>query len=70
MGRPKGLTKAKSRSFTVCLPEEMLEEIDTICFANFMTRTNWMFLAAREKLEKDRKLKLVKVLEDLEEREK
>lgn len=36
------------------LPIYLLEQIDSICEANFITRRKWFIDAANEKLEKDK----------------
>jgi len=39
---------------SLSIPRNMLEEIDALCAANFMTRSAWFLQSAREKLEKER----------------
>lgn len=58
-----------STKVSLSLPTIMLEEIDTLCAASFMTRSAWFLQAAREKLEKERIEKsktLLSHLKDLE----
>ncbi|AIL13715.1 hypothetical protein IM40_09855 (plasmid) [Candidatus Paracaedimonas acanthamoebae] len=58
-----------STKVSLSLPNVMLEEIDILCAANFMTRSSWFLQAAREKLEKERLEKsknLISHLKDLE----
>ena len=46
--------KEDSHQFSVKFPKPMLEEIDQICSANYITRTSWIIKAAIEKIERDR----------------
>jgi len=58
-----------SKQFSVNFPVTLLEEIDTICNANYTTRTAWLLKAAREKLSRERNEKTIKFLEELEEKQ-
>ncbi|OJX12587.1 MAG: hypothetical protein BGO77_07420 [Caedibacter sp. 37-49] len=58
-----------STKISLSLPKSMLEEIDTLCAASFLSRSAWFLQAAREKLEKERLEKsrsLISHLKDLE----
>ena len=46
--------KEDSHQFSVKFPKSLLEEIDQICTANYITRTAWIIKAAIEKLERER----------------
>lgn len=46
--------KSLATKVSLSLPSSMLEEIDSLCAANFMTRSAWFLQSAREKLEKER----------------
>ncbi|MBP9776457.1 MAG: hypothetical protein KBD36_01235 [Alphaproteobacteria bacterium] len=46
--------KEDSHQFSVKFPKSLLEEIDQICSANYITRTAWIIKAAIEKLERER----------------
>ena len=48
------IKKEDSQAFTVKFPKSIVEEIDQICAANFITRTAWLLKAARNTLESDR----------------
>lgn len=56
-----------SQQFSVSFPKILLEEIDTICASNYISRTAWLLKAAKEKLQKERKEKTIRMLENLEE---
>lgn len=62
---PKRIKREPSKQFSVALPIELLEEIDTICAANFLSRSSWIFTAAKEKIERDRDRKKTDLIEKL-----
>lgn len=49
------------RQFSVSFPMHIVEEIDTICKVNYHSRSNWLFTAAKEKLERDRTKRIEKI---------
>ncbi len=51
---PRKIKREPARQFSISLPIEMIEEIDTMCALNFSSRASWMFMAAKEKMERDR----------------
>jgi len=57
--------KEDTHSFTVNFPKTLVEEIDVICSAEFITRTSWLIRAARELLEKERKKRSEELLDKL-----
>jgi len=59
------IKREPSKQFSISLPLEMVEEIDTICALNFTSRSSWIFMAAKEKLERDREKKKVDLRERL-----
>ncbi len=66
MGRKK---KEDMHNFSVKFPKSLLEEIDQICAANYITRTSWLINAAKEVLEKQRRVgadELIRKLADME----
>ena len=63
----KNTKREASKQFSVTIPLTLIQEIDTICAANFSTRTAWMVKAAREKLENDRALKTQIMIEKMQE---
>ena len=48
--------KEQTRSFTVTFPQSLVEEIDQICSSDYVSRTSWLLRAAREWLEKERRV--------------
>lgn len=50
-----------SKQFSVSFPETLIDEIDTICATNFMTRTSWLVTAAKEKISRNRLEKINKL---------
>ncbi len=48
------IKKEDSHQFSVKFPKSLLEEIDQICRANYITRTTWIIKSAIEKLERER----------------
>jgi metal-responsive CopG/Arc/MetJ family transcriptional regulator len=46
--------KEDSHQFSVKFPKSLLEEIDQICAANYITKTTWLIRSAIEKLERER----------------
>ena len=46
--------KSLAVKVSLSLPHTMLEEIDSLCAARFMTRSAWFLQSATEKLEKER----------------
>lgn len=62
---PRKIKREPSKQFSVSLPVELLEEIDTICAANFLSRAAWILMAAKEKIERDRDKKKTGLIEKL-----
>lgn len=56
------IKREPSKQFSVSLPLEMVEEIDTMCALNFSSRSSWMFMAAKEKIEKDREKRKIDLI--------
>ena len=54
-----------SRQFSVKFPTHLVDEIDTICTANYISRSAWLIKAARELLEKERKSNAEELLQKL-----
>lgn len=46
--------KTLTTKVSLSLPSSMLEEIDALCAARFVTRSAWFLQSATEKLEKER----------------
>lgn len=61
----KALKREPSRVISISFPLSELEEIDTLCASNFMSRTSWIVTAAKEKLENDRTSKTTNILKKL-----
>ncbi len=59
-----------SKQFSVQFPIQILEEIDTICALNYISRSSWLIKAARELLEKERKIGSEELLKKLSMEEK
>ena len=59
------IKREPSKQFSISLPLELLEEIDTICALNFLSRSSWMFMAAKEKIERDREKRKVDLIDKL-----
>lgn len=55
--------------FSVSFPRVIVEEIDTICKSQYLSRSSWLFAAAKEKLEKEM-LKKIEKLKKKQEKEK
>lgn len=62
-------SKPVRKQFSVNLPISLIEEIDTICSATFITRTAWLTKAAQEKLDNDRAEREKRLKEKLKEQE-
>ncbi len=62
--------KADIKSFTVNFPKSLVEEIDVVCSAEFITRTSWLIRASKELLSKERVKKTEDLLAKLTEEEK
>lgn len=62
---PRKIKREPSKQFSVALPIELLEEIDTICASNFLSRSSWILMAAKEKIERDRDRKKTDLIEKL-----
>ena len=58
------------KQISIQLPKVLVDELDTICTANLLSRSSYIFNAIREKLEKDRSLKERDIIEKLTETEK
>ena len=61
----KTLKREPSRVISLSFPLSDLEEIDTLCASNFMSRTSWIVKASKEKLENDRESKTTNILKKL-----
>jgi hypothetical protein len=46
--------KEEATAFSVRFPVGLVEEIDQVCSANYITRTSWLIKAAKELLERER----------------
>lgn len=53
------------KQVSIQLPKILLEEIDTICAANLISRSSFIYGAVRETLEKNRNLKEKDLLDKL-----
>ncbi len=62
--------KPPKTQFSVYFPNNLVEEIDTICNATFTTRTSWVVKAAQEKLERKRAEREKQIIEKAEEEAK
>lgn len=58
-------SREASRQFSVKFPTHLTDEIDTICTANYISRSAWLIKAARELLEKERKKNAEELLQKL-----
>lgn len=58
------IKRKDAKQFSVSFPMSLLEEIDTICKTNYMTRSSWLVAAAREKVGNER-LKKIEQLKKL-----
>lgn len=58
------------KQITIQLPKVLVEEVDTICTANFLSRSSYIFNAIRDKLERERNLKEMDIIEKLTQTEK
>jgi len=56
-----------ARKFSVSFPTSLVEEIDTICKVNYMSRSSWLIAAAKERLGNER-IKKMEQLKELENR--
>ena len=54
-----------AKQFSVKFPTHLIDEIDTICTANYISRSAWLIKAARELLEKERKNNAEELLQKL-----
>lgn len=59
------IKREPSKQFSISLPLEMIEEIDTMCALNFLSRSAWMFMAAKEKMENDREKRKIDLIDKL-----
>lgn len=64
------IKKEDSQAFTVKFPKSLVEEIDQICAANYITRTSWLIKAARGLLEKERVSRTEDILAKIADKEK
>jgi metal-responsive CopG/Arc/MetJ family transcriptional regulator len=64
------IKKEDAKAFTVKFPKSLVEEIDQICAANYITRTSWLIKAARNLLEKERVLSTEDILAKIANKEK
>lgn len=62
--------KEDTHSFSVRLPVSLTEEIDQLCFSNYITRTSWLIKAAKEKIERERKNNTENIIEKIARLEK
>ena len=49
------IKKEKLRAISIKLPESLLEEIDQICSATYVSRASWLIRAAKALLENERR---------------
>lgn len=63
------LKKGNIVKISLGVPDFLVEEIDAICSADFITRTSWFIHAAKEKLERDKRERSKKLIEKLKELE-
>ncbi len=61
----KNSKREESVRFSVNFPKSLLEEINTICAHNFMTKNAWIVQAAKNVLEKSRLEKLKKLKSEI-----
>lgn len=54
--------KEEAQAFTVKFPKSLLEEIDQICAANYITRTAWLIKVAKQFLEEERIIRKDEIL--------
>lgn len=59
----KSTKRVDAKHFSVSFPKSLVEEIDTICKGNYMTRSSWLVASAKEKIGADR----IKKIEQLKE---
>ena len=48
------MKKDTTSKVSLSIPKQLLEEIDGLCAARFLTRSHWFLQASIEKLEKER----------------
>lgn len=60
------IKREPSKQFSISLPLEMIEEIDTVCALNFLSRSSWMLMAAKEKIENDREKRKIDLINKLQ----
>ena len=61
--------KTEKIQITIKVPKSILEEIDQVCQATYITRTTWFINAARGTLKHKRNKKIGDVLEKISEME-
>lgn len=61
--------KEEIKSFTVNFPKSLVEEIDSVCSAEFITRTSWLIRASKELLKKERVTRTEDLLAKIAEQE-
>lgn len=66
----KRAKKEDIKSFTVNFPKSLVEEIDGVCSAEFITRTAWLIRASKELLNKERLKRTEDLLAKITEEEK
>lgn len=64
------IKREEFKAFTVKFPKNLVEEIDQICAANYITRTSWLIKAARRLLESERASSSEEILAKIVSKEK
>jgi hypothetical protein len=64
------LKRGESKAFTVKFPVDLVQEIDQICAANYITRTSWLIKSARKLLESERVSSSEEILAKIANKEK
>jgi len=57
--------KEETQAFSVRFPKSLVEEIEVLCAANYITKSSWLIKAAKELLEKERKQRSEELLNRL-----
>lgn len=65
--KPNQIEKA---SVSIKIPKSILQEIDQLCSANYISRTTWFVNAARQTLKQQRSQKMEDILKQIAELEK
>jgi metal-responsive CopG/Arc/MetJ family transcriptional regulator len=67
MTTKKKYLRENTFQFSVSFPKITVEEIDIICRNLYLSRSSWLFAAAKEKLERERLKKIEKLKKELNE---